>query len=102
MPKNLTTRAWTARRKRWQARLPVACARCNQPVQPWDDWELDHTTPRALGGDDDDTRPSHKTCNRKAGGELSRELVRAGARELRAAFSSDAAIVADTDRKSVV
>src|SRR5262245_8816326 len=73
------SRAWANRRARWATRLPVPCYRCNPPVQPWDLWDLDHVVDRALGGTDDQTRPSHTSCNRSAGGTLARDLVRLGA-----------------------
>lgn len=97
---NLTTHAWTQRRARWQQRLPYPCFRCGQLIQPWDTWDLDHRTPRALGGSNADTAPSHTTCNRKAGGELAKQLATIGAQEARRFLSAGDAGV--TDRKSVV
>jgi len=32
--------AWRRRRQRWQARLPVPCLRCGQPIRPGDPWDL--------------------------------------------------------------
>jgi hypothetical protein len=55
------------RQRRRVARLVrrggVTCARCGQPIDPSDDWHLDHTDDRAgyLG-------PSHARCNTSAGG----------------------------------
>lgn len=83
-----SSRAWQARRRRWAGRLPVACLRCGRPVQPWDRWELDHATPRALGGDDDDTWPAHAECNAAHGARLGAELQRIG----RAFLTGDAAL----------
>jgi hypothetical protein len=37
------------------------------PVNPGDDWHLDHMTPRWAGGSDDTARPSHAACNIAAG-----------------------------------
>jgi hypothetical protein len=73
-----STRAWRSRRQRWSDRLPVSCSRCGQPVQPWDAWDLDHTTPRALGGGDDTARPAHATCNRSAGATTADAVDSAG------------------------
>ena len=70
---------WKQRRKRWADRLPFPCSLCGQPVQPWDPWDLDHTTPTALGGTDDTARPAHRSCNRSAGAILRTEIHRAGA-----------------------
>lgn len=77
-----TTRAWQARRQRWAARLPLPCLRCGQQVQPWDAWDLDHATARALGGADEDTWPSHASCNRADGAKLGATLQRVGAATL--------------------
>jgi hypothetical protein len=38
----------------------VACARCSELIEPWENWDLDHD-------DDDPSRylgPSHRRCNR--------------------------------------
>lgn len=52
-------------RKRWQSRVDrgeVLCARCDEPIEFGDQWDLDHTDDRTgyLG-------PSHSGCNRSAG-----------------------------------
>lgn len=52
----------------------VACARCGQPIQPGQAWDLDHTDDRTglLG-------PSHRSCNRAAGAhKMNAARVRAG------------------------
>ena len=41
----------------------VTCARCAWPIGPTEAWDLDH-----LG---DESRPSHASCNRAAGGRRS-------------------------------
>src|SRR5262245_41693822 len=90
MPTN--TSAWSKRRARWAARLPLPCYRCGQPINPWDQWDLDHRTPAALGGSDADTRPSHRTCNRQAGGQLANELHRLGAARARQLIDAATAV----------
>lgn len=44
------------------------CARCGQPIQPGEQWALDHNDDRTgyLG-------PSHKRCNNQAGGRAAHE-----------------------------
>jgi hypothetical protein len=48
-------------RARWERRgvVGLTCPRCEQPILPGDDWDLDHTDDRRgyLG-------PSHARCNR--------------------------------------
>jgi len=49
-------------RKRWTLKVAtgtVLCARCGEPITPWDAWDLDHSDDRSgyLG-------PSHSRCNR--------------------------------------
>jgi hypothetical protein len=54
-------------RKAWAAKITqqggIPCARCGQPINPGDPWDLDHTDDRTayLG-------PSHPACNAAAGG----------------------------------
>ncbi len=52
-----------AARRAWALRLeagePVACCRCDGPIDPADPWDLDHRP----GG----SHPAHATCNRSAG-----------------------------------
>ena len=60
-----------------QARAQVApqvraghmpCARCGQPIEPGQDWHLDHNDDRSgyIG-------PSHAQCNTRAGGKRAHE-----------------------------
>src|SRR5262245_34906002 len=76
------TRKWRERRQRWQQRLPVPCARCGMPVQPWHTWDLDHwPIARSQGGSDEHTRPSHATCNQAAGRQLQKDAAKRRADE---------------------
>src|SRR5262245_26456756 len=61
----------------WAARLPQPCSRCDQLVQPWDVWHVDHVVPRAMGGTDHDTWPAHAKCN-MTGGVAPRHLQTMG------------------------
>jgi hypothetical protein len=42
----------------------ATCARCHQPIEPGEDWQLDHRDDRQgyLG-------PSHRRCNLRAGAD---------------------------------
>ena len=62
-----STRAWRARRAWWQPHVDtgtVACARCGDLIAPGSDWHLDHFKDNDR---DEDTAPSHVTCNLRAG-----------------------------------
>lgn len=61
-----------AERKIWQQRINggmVYCARCRKPIHPGMLWDLDHAAGKRgyLG-------PSHRTCNRSAGGKAGGKL----------------------------
>jgi hypothetical protein len=82
-------RKWQELRARWAVLLPQPCCRCGHPVQPDDQWELDHYGREVvLGGrHDDDARPAHKHCNRSAGARLGHELRELGA-QVKLGFSA--------------
>lgn len=60
----------TSRKTIYQKDLGI-CHLCQQPVA-WDDFEIDHVIPRALGGSDHESnlRVSHRFCNRSKGARL--------------------------------
>ena len=65
-----STRAWRRRRAQWQQlvdRGDAVCWRCGHPILPGQPWDLGHLTDRAAGGQDRDTAPEHRGCNRSAG-----------------------------------
>jgi 5-methylcytosine-specific restriction endonuclease McrA len=45
-------------------------------MYPWQDLDLDHVTPRALGGAGGPAMLSHRWCNRAAGARLGGRLRR--------------------------
>ena len=48
----------------------VVCHLCGRLIFPGESWDLDHREPRAYGGDDwdeENIRPAHARCNRRAG-----------------------------------
>jgi hypothetical protein len=49
--------------------IPAICARCRKGPRPNDPWEAGHVVSVALGGGPE-IRPEHRSCNRKAGGQL--------------------------------
>ena len=59
-----------AARARILATLPAPCIECGRPVIVGQRWEVGHRVPLALGGSVTDYGPSHRSCNRKAGGRL--------------------------------
>lgn len=69
-----------AHRKRRAAALEALeegepCPLCNQPMYSWQVLDLDHATPRVLGGDGRfDSRLAHGSCNRSAGASLGNRL----------------------------
>ena len=61
--------AHRSERTRWASRIErgiIDCARCQQPIQPGQDWHLDHNDDRSgyIG-------PSHAHCNVSAAGKRS-------------------------------
>lgn len=55
-----------AMRRQWLplvARGTVDCARCDLPIAPGDQWQLDHL-------DNGTSRPSHRYCNESARGNV--------------------------------
>jgi hypothetical protein len=53
-------------RKRWVSKVDaglVACARCDEPIEPGRPWDLGHRDDRTGW-----SGPEHVVCNRKAGG----------------------------------
>lgn len=70
-------RAHDAERRRWQAELairPIQCARCGQPINPGEPFDLGHTDDRTGW-----TGPEHPRCNRAAGGRAAHGDHGAGA-----------------------
>lgn len=77
-----SNRGWTGAKSRkarayWFARLQaedLPCSRCGEPVQVLDNWQVDHLTALAEGGDLDDPDnlwPAHASCNARHGQRLS-------------------------------
>jgi len=50
--------------------LPAPCVECGRPVYPSQKWDVGHRSPLSLGGSVLDYGPSHRACNRKAGGRM--------------------------------
>jgi len=63
-----------AHRARAKAVLEAAqvCAICGRPPTKADPLTADHTTPRSQGGGESPLRAAHRSCNSRAGGQLSR------------------------------
>lgn len=57
------------RRKAMLRSTPEVCARCGGGPRLGDPWEAGHVVAAALGGGPE-VRREHRSCNRKAGGEL--------------------------------
>ena len=57
-------------RARIAASLPAPCVECGRPVIADMKWDVGHRVPLSLGGNVLDYGPSHRGCNRKAGGRL--------------------------------
>jgi hypothetical protein len=61
------------------AGTPILCPFCDEPILPGEDFDIDHATPRADGGaifDPSNLRPSHASCNRAAGADMTNSRVR--------------------------
>jgi hypothetical protein len=58
-----------SRRKAMLLTTPEVCGRCGGGPRWWDPWEAGHIVAAALGGGPE-VRREHRSCNRKAGGEL--------------------------------
>jgi len=76
---NHNNRQWARLRLPWRERLIVEgglpCPRCGKLILPGEPWDLGHQgTPRALGADDSDLAPEHRSCSRSAGGKLGHQL----------------------------
>lgn len=74
-PRKLDGPEWRRLRAIVAATLPRPCERCGQAIEPGSLWELDHRTPRVLGGawyDLANLRPLHRPCNRHDGWRLAR------------------------------
>src|SRR4051812_5356497 len=85
-------RRWSQLRARWAVLLPVSCCRCGKPVDPEDEWDLDHAQlDVVLGGTHEGARPAHRYCNRAAGARLRDELRDLGADVKRGFLAADAA-----------
>lgn len=61
--------AW---RKRLTPLLPLPCIDCGQRVEPEHPWDVGHLVPLSQGGTAtaDNIGPSHRSCNRRAGGRM--------------------------------
>ncbi|MEV7972858.1 HNH endonuclease [Cellulomonas sp. NPDC089187] len=62
-------------RRYWTRRLgagPLPCYRCRRPVHLGQRWQVEHITPRSLGGrlGRDNEWVSHGRCNESHGGKL--------------------------------
>jgi 5-methylcytosine-specific restriction endonuclease McrA len=49
------------------------CHLCQRPIGPGEEWDVEHVTPKGLGGSDDpeNLRPAHVDCHRGPGGKTS-------------------------------
>lgn len=74
------TSAWRKIRAEFERHLatvgPLPCRFCGQLVHAGDRWDLDHVTPRALGGTDDHLSVAHASCNRGEGARIAKHLRR--------------------------
>lgn len=63
-------------RKRKMAALidGTRCPRCGRPMYRWQHLDLDHVTPRMLGGAGGQTVLTHRHCNRSAGATLGNRM----------------------------
>lgn len=70
----MSGRRVVVQRQAWAERIAgqvVTCPRCEEPVTPEDLWDLGHQQDLALGGHPLGVMvPEHRTCNRRAGGQL--------------------------------
>ncbi|WP_181435965.1 HNH endonuclease signature motif containing protein [Curtobacterium sp. MCBD17_035] len=78
---------WTAKHLRvWKPRiaatLPAPCVDCGNPVFPDQQWDIGHIIPVSAGGTPtaDNLGPSHRHCNRSAGGRLGAAHTNSGHR----------------------
>jgi hypothetical protein len=69
----------TARhRKRIAAARVVTCIQCGGPIDTQlDPWDVGHVVDLAAGGSAADVGPSHRRCNRSAGGRLGAQITHA-------------------------
>lgn len=68
------------------ATLPRPCWRCGVTIEPGEEFDVDHVTPRAEGGavwDAGNWDVAHVSCNRSAGGQLGNERRSRAGRRLR-------------------
>lgn len=79
-PRSTTERGlgWDHQKRRAAAlkvfREGEPCPLCGYPMSRRQRLDLDHVTPRVLGGTDGPSRMAHATCNRRAGAVLGNRL----------------------------
>ena len=76
-----SSRQWKTLRASWAVVIAtgrVDCPRCGQRITAEQRWDLGHRTSLRAGAGNGAVHPEHRTCNRRAGGELSVELRRNG------------------------
>lgn len=87
-PKRVSGRRVMVMRQAWTQRIsdpdhPVVCPRCEEEVTPGQAWDMGHQEDLALGGHPLGVMvPEHRTCNRRAGGQLGALLRPRGRRRL--------------------
>lgn len=54
------------------------CHLCNRQIRPGEDWDVEHVTPKGLGGSDDPSnlKPAHVDCHRGPGGKTSEDRAK--------------------------
>ncbi|MGL5851640.1 MAG: hypothetical protein ACRCZD_12750 [Phycicoccus sp.] len=63
----------TGHRRMWATAVDlglVSCARCHEPINPGQPWDMGHVVDVINGGDPLHMLPEHASCNRSAGGRV--------------------------------